>query len=365
MKIEKRMIDYRDDAQNTVYEMTTRRGLTVSVMTLGAAVRTITVTDDQGTIRPIVLGFDDSNGKRDNPCYAGATLAPNAGRIRGAVLPVGGRCLTLADNDGPHQLHGGPHNLSGRIWQTRSAECRIDSASILLSATQPDGLDGYPGNRAYDVRYTLEDTHWLTIEYRAVTDRPTYINMSSHIYWNLTGDFTNSALGQHLRIAANNVCVNDAEHLPADIIPVTGTAFDFTNSRAIGAAIHGAADRISRTQLEIGSGYNNAFLLNKNETCRSLRTARRPRTLSSACTMTDKFSGRTMKLFTDAPALVLYSGGFIPPGLPLLDGTVSAPSCAIALEAQDLPDIMHLLPEYYRLTTPEHPFYRIIRCHIS
>lgn len=364
MKINKRMIDYRDGTQNTIYEMTTRRGLAVSVMTLGAAIRTVTVRDDNGTVLPIALGFEDPARYQDNPCYAGVTLGPNAGRIRGSALPAGDHCLPLTSNDGPHQLHGGPHSLSGQLWQTESAECRIDSASILLSATQPDGLDGYPGNRVYHARYTLEDTGWLTIEYRAVTDRPTYINMSSHTYWNLSGDFTKSALEQHLTIAANNVCINDPEHLPTDIIPVTGTAFDFTKSRTICTAIS-AADGISRAQLDNSNGYNNAYILSKNETYRSLRTARRPQSLSSACILTDNPSGRTLKLYTDAPALVLYTGGYIPEGLPLLGGATSTPSCAIALEAQDLPDIMHLLPEYYQLTVPEQPFQRTIRCHIS
>ena len=72
-----------------------------------------------------------------------------------------------------------------------------------------------------------------------------------------------------------------------------------------------------------------------------------------------------MKVMTDAPSLVLYSGGFLPYGMTLCGGTPSSASCAIALEAQDIPDVMHLLPGNYRLTTPEQPFFRTIRYHIS
>ncbi|MEI3282665.1 MAG: hypothetical protein V8R61_08165 [Enterocloster sp.] len=35
----------------------------------------------------------------------------------------------------------------------------------------------------------MDDTNWLTVEYSARTDSPTYINLSNHTYWNLSGIF--------------------------------------------------------------------------------------------------------------------------------------------------------------------------------
>lgn len=57
-----------------------------------------------------------------------------------------------------------------------------------------------------------------------------------------------------------------------------------------------------------------------------------------------------MELWTDAPGVVLYSGGFLPEGLEVNGGRRSVPSCAVALEAcaaepTCLPEKMHTAEE--------------------
>ncbi len=115
-----------------------------------------------------------------------------------------------------------PHNLSAQNWNTEFVRQDYDSVSIGFSAFLADGVDGYPGNRTFHAEYTLDDNNWLTIRYRASTDRPTYINMSNHTYWNLSGDFSSSALDETLTVFANNVCLNNEEHIPVEIIPLQG-----------------------------------------------------------------------------------------------------------------------------------------------
>ena len=168
-----------------LYTMKGDGGLTVSVLALGGALQKIAISDENGQERPLALGFPYPEPYESLVCYAGATLAPNAGRIRGGRLCLPGVEYALVPNDGPNQLHGG--------------------ASLVLRAAQPDGLDGWPGNRAYQARYTLSDDNRLTIEYEARTDRPTYFNLSNHTYWNLSGDFTRPALGQELTVEADRV----------------------------------------------------------------------------------------------------------------------------------------------------------------
>ncbi len=361
MKLITRNVPYKSDDSHTLYDITTNLGLTVSILDLGTSkLKKANVTPDR-TPCYIALGSPELSFYENCSCYAGATLAPNAGRIRGSHLPVNGEDFKLSANDQKNQLHGGSHNLSAALWDTDSVTCTHDTATVTLSAFQPDGTDGYPGNRRYQVRYYLEDTNWLTVEYSAWTDRPTYINMSGHTYWNLTGDFTKPCTGQVLTIFSNNVCINDAEHLPVDIIPVAGTVFDFRDGKPLQTA--GLADFESR-QLEIACGYNHAFLLNRSQPFRTLRNIRRPQLLKRAAVLTDPDSGHTMKMLTDAPALVLYSGGFLPDEIKLHGGQLSCASCAVALEAQDVPDVMHLIPGSCVLTTPEHPFHRVIRYHV-
>ena len=363
MKMNIRELRSDGDNRYAIYDMSTSQGLTVSVLTLGAAIQRVVLEDKKGHQTDLALGFPDAGPYESGLCYAGATLAPNAGRIRNAQLPVGPELRCLTANDHGHQLHGGPHNLSLAVWKVESVSSRIDSVCITFSARQQHELDGYPGNRKYYVSYLLEDTNWLTVSLSAVTDRPTYINMSNHTYWNLAG--SGSPLEQVLEIPADYVCINDEMHLPADIIPVTGTAFDFRRFCSPDRAIRSAADPISLKQLEISRGYNHAFILKKQDSFRKLHHVKHPVNLKRACVLSDLRTGHTVKVFTDANALVVYSGGFLPTGAALHQNTLSSPGCAIALEVQDIPDVMHILPKAYHLTTPDHPFRRTIPYHIT
>lgn len=346
------------DPAGPVYDLITESGLCVSFLPLGAAIQKIAICTNQEKEIPLTLGFPKTGPYKARVCYAGATLCPNAGRIRGGRLPLLDKELQLSRNDGAHQLHGGSHNLSAGLWRVEDFQCGEDSGVLILSATQAHGLDGYPGNRAYQVKYTLTESGWLTIAYTAWTDRPTYINLSNHTYWNLTGDFGQAALLQELTIPAEWVCANDAEHLPVQIRRVAGTAFDFRRRKSLAQAVSSAKDEYSIEQLRIAHGFNHAYLLESQPV---------PGILRSAGQLYDRKSGRSVEVLTDAPTVVLYSGGFLPKRLPLIGGQKSTPSCAVALEAQDLPDCVHLLPEAYRLTVPEVPFRRIIqyRIHLS
>lgn len=50
------------------------------------------------------------------------------------------------------------------------------------------GEGGYPGQVNAVVKYTLTNDHRLTLDFHATTNKPTPINMTNHVYFNLSGD---------------------------------------------------------------------------------------------------------------------------------------------------------------------------------
>ena len=52
----------------------------------------------------------------------------------------------------------------------------------------PDGDQGYPGNLTVTAVFTVTDENEVVLEYRAVTDAPTPVNLTNHSYFNLAGE---------------------------------------------------------------------------------------------------------------------------------------------------------------------------------
>lgn len=286
-------------------------GKRVVLRLLGAAVDQVLWPDADKKIKNIALY------SRNWSDYAGATLGPVANRLAGACLPVGDNVLSLSANDGANTLHGGTHGLSLRRWALTAGGGGGSAAWAELSCTLPHGLDGFPGERRFTVRYALTGDG-ITLQYTAETDRPTLVSMSNHTYWNLTGNFSGDCYDQLLEIGAREVLYNDAAHIPFAPRLCAGTAFDFSAPVSLREAMgRTAACALAPLDSDAGQlrnarGYNNGFTLSP--------------AAPFAARLTNPGDGLRMTLTTDQPYLVLYSGGYL-----------STPGCALALEAQGRP----------------------------
>ncbi len=344
---------------DTVIMLQNDNNIRVIILTYGAAILEVRTPDRRGNFKNIALSLASTSHYRKSPSYAGATLGPNAGRIPGGRLPIGDYEYSLTQNDGSNQLHGGYSNFSDNEWHVEQVGKDTDQVWLTLSLTAADGLDGYPGNREISVTYTLNNSNSLTISFRAKSDKPTWMNLSNHTYWNLSGDFTQPATIQFLHIHAEEVLYNDNEHLPMAFHPVDGTPFDFRKSACIENRLEAFP---GDQQTSLSRGYNNAFAL----------AVAKPRpepgsgsgsgqVLRPAATLTDPESGRRMTLSTDYPSLVMYSGGFLDESIILAGGAAGSPGCAIALEAQEFPDALHLADVPHPVVYPGEEWRRTIR----
>lgn len=310
--------------------------VTATLVALGAAVQQLLVVGGDGRRRDVVLAHATPAERLASPYYLGGTVGRYANRIRDGHLVVGDRTCQLPTNDRGNTLHGGPDGFDRRLWSLE--DWSRDHATFALAS--PDGDMGFPGSVSAVATYSLVDATRLRVEYTAVTDAPTVVNLTNHAYLNLAGH--PGTVDDHLlQVRAASYLPVDATGIPlGSVASVEGTAFDLTAPRRLGAVV-----RQPHPQLVAAQGIDHNYVLDPG---------------GPAAVLACAGARLAMTLTTSEPGLQVYTGNF-------LDGTLAASSGAllrqgdgIALEPQRFPDSPHhpewptslLVPgEQYRSTT--------------
>ncbi len=247
----------------------TNEGLDVSLFTLsnssmkvkiinyGGIIVSLLVPDKTGKLIDVVLGYDSMEQYSKNTPYFGALIGRFCNRIKSGKFLIDGVEYQVALNDnGINHLHGGIKGFNAKLWNAEIIEKGLE-----LTYFSKDGEENYPGNVNVKVIYSLSDDNELKIEYFAVSDKATLINLTNHSYFNINGHNSGNVLNQKVWIDADSFTRTDETSIPTgEFTNVKGTPFDFTTETNIGARINNNYD-----QLQWARGYDHNFVLNKNK----------------------------------------------------------------------------------------------------
>jgi len=300
--------------------------LSVTLDKRGAAISAISFAKIANSFQNIALAVYKSCDLHPDSTYAGYTLGPVAGRVSNGLVNINNQTYQLTQNEGPNHLHGGISNLSSLLWEIDNVNS--DENQVVFTCKQEDKTDGYPGNREYFVKYSIKDEATLRIEYKVNSDKDTYVSLSNHTYFNLSGDFTKPVFNSKLQIKADSVIYNDNSHIPYELNKVSG-CFDFNKMKELDFRNKDIIMK-SHPQLKNAMGYNNGYIL---DTERKVN--------DSVLTLISNSHEIRMDIATDQPCIVFYSGGYFDNSLLLADGSYGDYSCALAFEAQDWPDALN------------------------
>jgi aldose 1-epimerase len=306
------MIVGRIDGED-VHEVTlsSGAGAQAKIITYGAVVRDLTVPGPRGPQR-VILGLDGVEGYASHARYMGAIVGRYGNRIGHGRFALDGEICQLDLNEnGRQHLHGGSNGFGQRVWSI--LDCT--AASVTLGLVSHDGEMGYPGRLVATCAYSLLDPATLRLVLDASCERPTPVNLTTHLYFNLDG--SRDILDHALQIAAEHVTPTDDELIPTgEVRSVAGTPYDFRDSRRIGEA-----KRAADVEYDIN------FVL------RGARGA-----LNHAATLSSGRSGLSMELWTTEPGLQFYGGHLLNVPVPGLGGARYGRYGGLCLEPQRFPD---------------------------
>jgi galactose mutarotase-like enzyme len=187
-----------------------------------------------------------------------------------ACVPRVGRA-EIPVNNGENELHGGTIGFDKKVWTAKVVETE-KQVGVAFSYVSQDGEIGFPGELTTTVTYTLDRRDNLRIDYHAtVAGKPTIVNLTNHVYFNLAGEGSGPIDGHVLRLDAPSYTPVDAGLIPTgEIAPTAGTPFDFSKPTTIGKRL-----RDDHPQLVIGRGYDHNFVLGGTPDDDGLRSAAR------------------------------------------------------------------------------------------
>lgn len=304
----------------TLITFTNASGASVTLSSAGASIARVCVPDRDGRLADVITGCDSVEESVYDGPNAGKIPGRYANRIARGHFTLDGKEYTLAVNNGPNALHGGPEGFAHKIWTVDE----VGDNYVRFGLLSPDGDEGYPGELRVEATYTWTDDNRLTLRISATTDAPTVINLTNHAYWNLDGHDAGCVLDHTLHLYASRYLPTDPTLIPTgELCPVEGTPMDFTIAKPLGRDI-----KADFPALVYGKGYDNCWAVDNYQ----------PGHIILQAELYSPRSGRVLDVYSDSPGVQVYTGNWLA-GAPLGKGGHHYNDYdAVAIECQDYPD---------------------------
>lgn len=293
--------------QCPVYKYTLTNGvMEADILTYGGTITAVRVPDAAGRLTDVVAGWETLEDYQTKGGYLGAIIGRFGNRIENGRFTLNGVTYQVGINEAPNSLHGGVKGFDRQIWEATEA----GENTLILNYLSKDGEEGFPGNLNVTVTYTVTAENGLSIDYKAVSDRDTVVNLTNHAYFNVAGPEATTA-ECILCIDADRITPADSALIPHNTYKdIAGTLYDFRTPSPF------VKDLSADETLEKRGCYDENYVLN-GEGLRAVAQVYAPK------------SGICVTVVTDQPGMQIYTGN--PRG--------------IALETQNFPNAVNC-PDY-------------------
>lgn len=305
------------------YTLTNETGMTVKILNYGGIIREILTPDRDENLSNCILSYDTLEDYTVNPAFIGAAIGRTAGRIGGGRLVIGEAVCKIPQNNGENTLHGGLCGFHHKPMKASFSET-TEAMILNLGFVSEDGECGYPGRLELELKFTLmKGENVFVIDFVGASTRKTYLNMTHHGYFNLSGK--GATIEEHiLQLSADAYAPVDEAMLPlVGWASVEETPFDFQKPGLLKGALQSKA-----AQIALARGIDHPFRLLPKEGSAG----------DTPCViLKDPVSGRCMRVATTHPHMVVYTGNFLD-AAEVPSGKTFQRYQGICFEAQEVPN---------------------------
>ena len=290
MKFSKNKLAKKNNKTIYSIEFTNDNGFKFNFINLGCYIKNVIIpySKKNDKFEDVVLGYNNLKNIINDKSYFNCIVGRVAGRISNSSFFLNNKKYNLFNNEKKHHLHGGKYGFNRKIWNIKDIENNNNSIVCSMNYKSLHLEEGYPGNLECYVKYSLNNKNQITIEFQAISDKDTLVNLTNHNYWNFNGHTLNyNNIENHiLSINSNKYCEVDNELIPnGKIISTAKTKYNFHNQKKIGL-----------NTLKKG-GIDNYYIFRNYK-----------KTVNKVLKVFSPSTGMGMILLSDQPGLQFYTG---------------------------------------------------------
>ncbi len=284
----------KDGTTVRIFTLRNQRGMEVKVAEYGALLVSIECRDRARQTANVTLSYESLEEAEKGGVF-GSVIGRYANRIGGGGFLLDGERFDLesVNEKTKIHIHGGKTGFHRQVWKSKTGRSG-DGPFVKFTLHVKDGHEGYPGNLGTSITYTLTNRNILRLHYEAVADKPTHVNLTNHVYFNLAGDGDIRQHNLQMKNIDKYVEVDDNKLPTGKLIETKGTVFDFSEKKLIGVDLE---------KVE-GGGYDHCLAVTRPEDMDRLQ-------LQPIARLSDPKSGRTLKIATTKPGVQIYTANHL------------------------------------------------------
>ncbi|XP_049840348.1 galactose mutarotase-like [Schistocerca gregaria] len=165
------------------YTLSSPSGLSVQLVSYGAAVVRVRAPDKRGVLHDVLLCAQNLHDYIKYQKVMGSGVRGRvANRIWRGRFRLDGLPVFVSRNEGSHCCHGGFWGFDKVVWQSRVVDDRV-----VMSHLSPAGEEGFPGSVLVVLVFRLTADDIFVVDMQARCDRPTPIDLRYGLFLNLAG----------------------------------------------------------------------------------------------------------------------------------------------------------------------------------